>query len=141
MSIHELCLTNNFFASEVLMIREFGGDCCTNIQSTYFYRSFHRFGQAKIAYGGPVLGSSQFLLLPQLPKKMTLASKVVNLNRLENNHLFCKSKSVTYSVGDVCSSQFCKQTIVVKLIWSSSGVHWSHDIWIIVKVVESGNNI
>ena len=31
----------------------------------------------KLANGGLVLGSSQFLLLPQLPLKMILASKVV----------------------------------------------------------------
>ena len=26
----------------------------------YFYRAFHRFGQAKIRNGGPALGSNQF---------------------------------------------------------------------------------
>ena len=46
------------------------GKTCTN-------RAFHRFGQAKFAYGGLVLGSSQFSVLPQLPHKMMLASKVV----------------------------------------------------------------
>ena len=44
------------------------------------YRAFHRFGQAKFAYGGPVLGSSQFSPLPQLAQKMTLASKVVKFD-------------------------------------------------------------
>ena len=40
--------------------------------------AFHRFGQAKFAYGGPVLGMGQFLLLSsQLPQKMMLMSKVV----------------------------------------------------------------
>jgi len=43
-------------------------------------RVFHRFGQAKFAYGGLVLGLSQFLLLPQPPQKMTLTSKVVKIN-------------------------------------------------------------
>jgi len=43
------------------------------------YRAFHRFGQAKIANGGLVLGSSQFSLLPQLPYKMVLDSKVVKI--------------------------------------------------------------
>jgi len=33
--------------------------------------------QAKLAYGGSVLGSSQFTLLPQLPLKTTLDLKVV----------------------------------------------------------------
>jgi len=41
---------------------------------------FYRFGQAKIAYGGLVLGSSQLSLLPKLPQKMTLASKVVKID-------------------------------------------------------------
>jgi len=33
------------------------------------YKGFHRFGQAKFAYGGSVLGSGQFTLLPQQPLK------------------------------------------------------------------------
>jgi len=37
----------------------------------------HRFGQAKHVYGGLVLGLSQSPLLPQLPFKMMLISKVV----------------------------------------------------------------
>ena len=44
------------------------------------YRAFHRFGQAKIAYGGLVLSSSQFLILPRLPLKMMLPSKVVKID-------------------------------------------------------------
>ncbi len=36
---------------------------------------FHRFGQAKFADGGSILGSSQFTQLPQLPQ-----------NWLKNNH-------------------------------------------------------
>jgi hypothetical protein len=32
-------------------------------------RAFHRFGQAKLAYGGLILGSNQFSLLSQLPLK------------------------------------------------------------------------
>jgi hypothetical protein len=38
---------------------------------------FHQFGQAKFVYGGSILSLSQFLLLPQLPQKIELASKVV----------------------------------------------------------------
>jgi len=34
-----------------------------------YYRAFHRFGQAKFASGGLILGSSQLTLLPQLPLK------------------------------------------------------------------------
>jgi hypothetical protein len=44
------------------------------------YRVFHRFRQAKFAYGGSILSSSQFLLLPQLPQKMELALKVVKVD-------------------------------------------------------------
>jgi len=44
------------------------------------YRAFHRFGRAKFANGGQVLGSSQFSLQPQLPYKMMLASKVVKID-------------------------------------------------------------
>jgi len=36
------------------------------------FRVFHGFGQAKFAYGGSILGSSQFTLLLQLPLKMML---------------------------------------------------------------------
>jgi hypothetical protein len=34
-----------------------------------FHRTFHRFGQAKFADGGLILGWSQFTLLAQLPSK------------------------------------------------------------------------
>jgi len=44
------------------------------------YRVFHGFGQAKIAYGGSILGSSQFALLPQLPPKIMLGLKVVKID-------------------------------------------------------------
>ena len=54
----------------------------------------HRFVQNKFAYGGPVLGLSQFLLLPQLPQKLTLSSKVVEIIISS-----WKSKSVIHSVG------------------------------------------
>ena len=45
-----------------------------------YYKAFHRFGQAKIAYGGLVLGSSQFSLLSRLPQIMMLASKGVKID-------------------------------------------------------------
>jgi len=45
-----------------------------------WYRVFHRFVQAKFAYGGSVLGSSQFTLLPHLPLKTMLNLKVVKSN-------------------------------------------------------------
>jgi hypothetical protein len=46
----------------------------------FLYSVFHRFGQAKFAYGGSILSSGQFLLLFQLPQKMELASKVVKID-------------------------------------------------------------
>jgi hypothetical protein len=44
------------------------------------YRGFHGFGQAIFAYGGTVLGLSQFTLLPQLPLKTMLDLKVVKID-------------------------------------------------------------
>jgi hypothetical protein len=46
---------------------------------TLCYRVFHRFRQAKFDNGGTILSLSQFLLLPQLHKKIKLVSKVVNI--------------------------------------------------------------
>ncbi len=43
------------------------------------YSVFHSFRQSKFAYVGLILSSSQILLLPQLPHKMTLASEVVKI--------------------------------------------------------------
>jgi hypothetical protein len=50
------------------------------------YRVYHGFGKAKFAYGGLILGSSQFTLLPQLPLKTRLDLKVVKIDP-KNNHL------------------------------------------------------
>jgi hypothetical protein len=41
---------------------------------------FQGFRQAKSANGGSILSSSHFLVLPQLPQKMELASKVVKVD-------------------------------------------------------------
>jgi hypothetical protein len=41
---------------------------------------FHGSGQNKLAYGGSTLGLSQFTLLPQLPLKTSLDSKVVKID-------------------------------------------------------------
>jgi len=43
-------------------------------------KAFHRFGQAKFAYGGSILGSGQFTLMAQLPLKTMLDFKVVKNN-------------------------------------------------------------
>jgi len=44
------------------------------------YMAFHGFEQAKFAYGGSVLGSSQFTLLPQQPLKTMLNLKMVKID-------------------------------------------------------------
>ncbi len=44
------------------------------------YRAFYGFGQAKIPDVGLVLGLSQFSILPQLPSKILLDSKVVKID-------------------------------------------------------------
>jgi hypothetical protein len=41
---------------------------------------FRRFKQAKFAYGGSILSSSQFSLMPKQPLKMALAIKVVEID-------------------------------------------------------------
>ncbi len=45
-----------------------------------FYSVFHWFVQAKFPNGGSILGSSKFSLLPQLPPKILLDSKMVKLD-------------------------------------------------------------
>jgi len=45
-----------------------------------YYRAFHGFGQAKFPDGGSVLGLGQFSILPQLPPKILLDSKVVKID-------------------------------------------------------------
>jgi len=44
------------------------------------HRAFHIFEQAKFPDDGSILGSSQFSMLPQLPLKMLLNSKVVKID-------------------------------------------------------------
>jgi len=44
-----------------------------------YYRAFHGFGEAKFPDGDLVLGLGQFLILPQLPPKILLESKVVKI--------------------------------------------------------------
>ena len=45
-----------------------------------WYRAFRRFRQTKFPNGGLILSSSQFLILPQLPPKILLNSKVVKID-------------------------------------------------------------
>jgi hypothetical protein len=44
------------------------------------YSVFQGFIKAKSANGGSILSSSQFLILPQLPQQIKLASKVVKVD-------------------------------------------------------------
>jgi hypothetical protein len=44
------------------------------------YSVFQGFSKAKSANGGSILSLSQFLILPQLPQKIKLASKVVKVD-------------------------------------------------------------
>jgi len=44
------------------------------------YGAFQTFGQAKFAYGGSILGSSQFTLLPQLPTKTISNLKAIKID-------------------------------------------------------------
>ncbi len=50
------------------------------MQFSLTYSVFQGFRQAKSANGGSILSSSQFLILPQLPQRMKLASKVVKVD-------------------------------------------------------------
>jgi len=43
------------------------------------YRAFYGFGQAKFPDGGLVLRTRQFSILPQVPPKILLVSKVVKI--------------------------------------------------------------
>jgi hypothetical protein len=50
------------------------------ITKIVLYSVFQGFSKAKSANGGSILSSSQFLILPQLPQKIKLASKVVKVD-------------------------------------------------------------
>jgi hypothetical protein len=46
----------------------------------HIYRVFHRFGQAKFADGGWILGLSQLSLLSELPLNTMLDLRVIKIN-------------------------------------------------------------
>jgi hypothetical protein len=50
------------------------------LNRTLTYSVFQGFSKAKSGNGGSILSSSQFLILPQLPQKIKLASKVVKVD-------------------------------------------------------------
>jgi hypothetical protein len=64
------------------------------------YIAVHRFGQAKFAESGLILGSSQFTQLLQQPLKTTLNLKKVKIN-FKIIILLYESKSMTRSVANV----------------------------------------
>ncbi len=53
---------------------------CVCVCVMLWYSVFQGFRQAKSANGGSILTLCQFLILPQLPQKMKLASKVVKVD-------------------------------------------------------------
>ncbi len=55
-------------------------DC--SVVKNWTYSVFQGFSKAKFAYGDSILRSSQFLILPQLPQKMKLTSKVVKIDKI-----------------------------------------------------------
>jgi hypothetical protein len=53
---------------------------CNDPLHLYFYSVFQGFSKAKSAIGGSILSSSHVLILPQLPQKIKLTSKVVKVD-------------------------------------------------------------
>jgi hypothetical protein len=65
---------------------------------------FQRFGQAKVTNSGLILGLSQFLLLPQLPQKMEIASKMFKsdpkiIRDMNSDMHCCKSVILLVDIG------------------------------------------
>jgi hypothetical protein len=52
----------------------------TKIDENFVLQCVSGFSKAKSANGGSILSSSQFLILPQLPQKIKIASKVVKVD-------------------------------------------------------------
>jgi len=52
-----------------------------NVPKVLSYRAFHGLGQAKFPDGGSVLGTIQFSILPQLPPKILLDSKMIKIDQ------------------------------------------------------------
>jgi hypothetical protein len=70
------------------------------------YSVFQGFRKAKSANGGSILSSGQFLILPQLPQKIKLASKVVKVDsKIIISYLRSKSLKLTVEVA-VCKGVY-----------------------------------
>ncbi len=68
------------------------GKCCSRFKLKvvkFVYSVFQGFRKAKFGRGGSILSSSQFLILPQLPQKIKLASKVV---KVDSKTIICLPK-------------------------------------------------
>jgi hypothetical protein len=65
--------------------------------TTCFCSVFQGFSKAKFSFGGSILSSSQFLILPQLPQKMKLTSKVVKIEQKKLSR-YLRSKSLKLPV-------------------------------------------
>ena len=89
-------LSNDFLSILLPLLISFSVTIFVLGLSNFELKQLLRFGQAKFACGGQVLGSSQFSLLPQLPEKTKLASKVVKIDS-KIIILRHESKSVTHS--------------------------------------------
>ncbi len=58
---------------------------------------FHGFRQAKFAYGGSILGLSQFPLLPLLPLKTMLSLKAVKVDSKISNSINLNPRHTLYT--------------------------------------------
>ncbi len=96
------------------------------------YIAFHQFGQAKFAYCGSILSSSQFLLLLQLPQNLKLDTNIVKNSHCINVNQTCQ----TQTRGPHCFIQrqkFFQRTAVLKY-YSYFIVHKPLDIKICAKI-------
>jgi hypothetical protein len=67
------------------------------VKKSLIYSVFQGFSKAKSANGGLILSLSQFLILPQLPQNIKLASKVVKVDSKKSS-LYLRSKSLKLTV-------------------------------------------
>ncbi len=95
-SIHRFChiITRTIYFTQLVKIREYRESCALKCFFKYSLRLylqeyknnpswcsvFQGFSKSKSANGGSILSLSQFLILPQLPQKIKLASKVVKVD-------------------------------------------------------------
>ncbi len=101
------------------------------------YSVFHRFGQTKFDFGGLILSSRQFLLLPQLPQNLMLDTKTAKIgskiiilihqdvnsnlwNTLYQNYLLTfKTNHVCYFFDSLCIF------LTIPLFWRTTLYKWT----------------